>query len=289
MQASTIGESGITFQKTLNNYTKIDSFHLSETSDEKEQAVILNQLIKYNLVIASIHKSNENAWKSYKISRKIDIFLQSLAMQIKVIVPIFTNPYSINSFLFTDNFDALLLGYQNSKTAQELTAQAIFGGTPISGKLPVSTQHYMIGKNIQTKPIRMSYVIPEQLNTDISNLYKIDSLVNNAIKQEAIPGCQILIAKEGKIFFNKSYGYHTYDKKREVKNTDIYDLASITKITSTIPALMKLTDNRLFDLNKNLGHYLALGNTNKEKLINRKILAHQAGLHSWIPFYKKNP
>ena len=93
-----IGESGDAFQDMLNNYTKVDNFQIKETSNQKEQAIILDQLVNYNLVIVSIHKSNKNAWKDFRINRNIDIFLQSLAMQNKVIVNVFANPYSINSF-----------------------------------------------------------------------------------------------------------------------------------------------------------------------------------------------
>ena len=282
-----IGESGDAFQDMLNNYTKVDNFQIKETSNQKEQAIILDQLVNYNLVIVSIHKSNKNAWKDFRINRNIDIFLQSLAMQNKVIVNVFANPYSINSFLFTDNFDALLLGYQNSYQSQELAAQALFGGISIKGKIPVTTHHYKLWSGIETKRCRFSYVIPEQLNIDVSKFYKIDSLVNHALKEKAIPGCQVLIAKDQHIFFNKSYGHHTYQKNRKVINSDVYDLASITKIVSTIPSLMRLTDLRKFDLDKPLGDYMSIEGTNKEKLINRQILAHQAGFKPWIPFYKK--
>ena len=84
-----IGESGDAFQDMLNNYTKVDNFQIKETSNQKEQAIILDQLVNYNLVIVSIHKSNKNAWKDFRINRNIDIFLQSLAMQNKVIVNVF--------------------------------------------------------------------------------------------------------------------------------------------------------------------------------------------------------
>ena len=122
----------------LSNYAPVTHFSINEKSSVIEQAVLLNKLSKYNLVIASVHKSNANAWKSYKVAKTADMLLQSIALQSKVIVSVFSNPYSLNSFLFTNNFDALLLGYQNSKVAQEQTAQAIFGGVGFSGRIPVA-------------------------------------------------------------------------------------------------------------------------------------------------------
>lgn len=287
MASVSIGEDASDFKQMLSNYGPITHFTISEQATASEQAVLLNKLAPFNLVIASIHKSNENAWKSYKIAKETDIFLQAIALQSKVIVSIFANPYSINSFLFTNNFDGLILAYQNSKVAQEQAAQAIFGGIGIHGKLPVNTKHYPIHSGLKTESIRMRYVSPEEINFRTDLLYKIDSIVDNAISQAATPGCQVLIAKDGNIFFNKSYGFHSYDKKTAVKNTDIYDLASITKIGATVPVLMDMVDDKKFNLDHHLGKYLDLDSTNKKDLIIRDILAHQAGLPSWIPFYKK--
>ncbi len=282
-----VGEDGSYFQNMLSNYAPVKHFTISAKASVSEQAILLTELSKYNLVIASVHKSNANAWKSYKIDKKTDILLQSIALQNKVIVPIFANPYSLNSLLFTSNFDALMLSYQNSEIAQELTAQAIFGGIGVSGKIPVTVRHFSINSGLATAPIRMSYVMPEQTGIKTEYLYKIDSLVNNAIAQKATPGCQVLIAKKGKIFFNKSYGYHTYDKNEKVENSAVYDLASITKIGATVPILMQMVDEGKLSLDDELGKHLSLDSTDKKDLIIRDILAHQAGLYPWIPFYKQ--
>ena len=281
-----IGESGADFQSMLSNYAPTTHFTISEKATTSEQAVLLNKLAEFNLVIASVHKSNANAWKPYKIDKKTDILLQSIALQSKVVVSVFANPYSLNSFLFINNFDALLLSYQNSKVAQEQSAQAIFGGIGMSGKIPVTSNHYEINSGLKTEPIRMKYVSPEEINFRSDLLYKIDSIAENAIAEKAIPGCQVLIAKDGDIFFNKSYGYHTYDEKIAVRNSDIYDLASITKIGATLPVLMRMVDNGSIDLDEKIGVYMPLDSSDKKDLIIREILSHQSRLYPWIPFYK---
>ena len=282
-----IGEKSVAFQEKLNYYTKVDSFSISEDADIKSQALILDKLSKYNLVIVSVHKSNANAWKDYKISKNTDIFLQTIALQSKVVVTVFANPYSLNSFLFTSNFDALLLGYQNSDLAQKFVAQSIFGGISIKGNLPVSTKHFDIGSSIKTDSTRLSYSL--DLGSSFNSIleFKIDSIVENAISEKAMPGCQILIAKKGDVVFDKSYGHHTYKKQNNVKTSDVYDLASITKIAATVPSLMKLTDDKLFDTENSLGDYLDLENSNKNDLKIKDVLTHQAQLISWIPFYRQ--
>ena len=281
-----IGEDGSEFQNTLSKYAKVDHYKIKEKASEEEKGAILSKLSEYNLVIVGVHKSNANAWKSYKINRETDLFIQKIAAQSKVVVSVFASPYAFNSFLFVNNFDAVLMSYQNSDISQEMTSQSIFGGFGITGKLPVSTKHYPLNYGINTKKTRLEYSIPEEFGVNEFDLYKIDSLANNAISEKATPGCQILVAKEGKIIFNKSYGHHTYSKKKKVKNSDIYDLASITKITATVPLLMKMVDQRRLNIDNTLGTYLDLDTSNKAELVIRDILAHQSRLKSWIPFYR---
>ena len=280
-----IGKNGTEFQSTLSKYAKVDHYTIKENASSEEKGGILSKLSEYNMVLVGIHKSNANAWKSYKFSKKTDLFIQKIAVQSKVVVNVFASPYAINSFLFVNNFDALIMSYQNSEVSQQMCAQAIFGGIGISGKLPVSTKHFPLSAGMKTNKIRLKYTIPEELGIDESFFYKIDSLALNAIKEGATPGCQILIAKDGKVFFQKSFGYHTYNKKKEVKNTDIYDLASITKISATLPMLMKMVDEESLYLDDKLSKYLEMDTSNKNDLIIRDILTHQSKLKSWIPFY----
>jgi beta-N-acetylhexosaminidase len=283
-----IGERTQKFEDMISNYAKVDIYHLAEEHSEEERKKMLNELLDYNLVIASIHKSNANAWKSYHIHQNTDRFLQSLGFQSKVILTIFANPYSLSDLLMTYLFDGLVLAYQNSDYAQEYAAQAIFGGIGLNATLPVSTKHFGMGEGLKTNPIRLAYTSPNDLGIPNYSLHKVDSIVNASILEEAMPGCQIIAIKEGNVFYNKSFGYHTYKKERKVLNSDLYDIASVTKIAASVPALMKLYEEDKIDLNKTLGDYVSLPDTsNKRGLSLRDILIHQAGLAAWIPFYKQ--
>lgn len=117
----------------------------------------------------------------------------------------------------------------------------------------------------------------------------ITNIINEALDSAAFPGCQLLLAKDGETFYYQSFGYHTYDSIRKVQNTDIYDLASITKVTAATLALMKLYDDGLLDLDQPLSYYFPyLSKSNKANLSLRKVLAHQSGLKSWIPYYSES-
>ena len=95
-----IGEDGLEFQNTLSKYAKVDHYTISENASSEERGGILSKLSEYNLVLVGLHKSNTSPWKSYNFSKKIDLFIQKIAVQSKVVVSMFASPYSINSFLF---------------------------------------------------------------------------------------------------------------------------------------------------------------------------------------------
>ena len=283
-----IGGGGSVFQYTLSKYASVDHFHISEQHTDNERKELLEKLSSYNLVIASVHKSNMHAWKSYHIHKNTDVLLQTLGIQSKVVLTVFANPYSLSDLLMTHAFDGLMVAYQNSEVAQEYAAQAIFGGIGVSGKLPVSNVHFSLGDGLETEAIRLGYGIPSEVDVKTDLLYKVDSIALDAIEKEAVPGCQIMALKDGQVFYQKNFGHHTYKKKYAVQDSDVYDLASITKIVATVPTLMHLQEKDLFDLNNTLGDYLFLPDSSSKKNMQiREVLAHQAQLQSWIPFYKQ--
>src|SRR5690606_5054147 len=98
---------------------------------------------------------------------------------------------------------------------------------------------------------------------------------------------QVLVAKDQKVVFYKAYGLQSYSDTIKVKKDDLYDLASVTKISSAMAALMKLYDEGRFDLNGTLADYLPkFKHSNKADITFRDILTHQARFRPWIPFYQ---
>ncbi|HZY36174.1 MAG TPA: serine hydrolase [Mucilaginibacter sp.] len=165
------------------------------------------------------------------------------------------------------------------------SAQAIFGGVPITQKLRQDiSSAYRKKMGFTTDKIRLQYTVPEDAGIDASNLLGIDSVANEAILNQATPGCVVLVAKDGKVIFNKAYGYHTYDKTEPDQLTDIFDLASMTKVSATTMETMQLYDQHKLNIDTTLGYYLPQAkNTNKNDIHIREVLEHQAGLIPDIP------
>lgn len=130
-------------------------------------------------------------------------------------------------------------------------------------------------------------VHPADMGLDPSSLYtKVDSIVTKGIKEEAFPGAVVLVAVKGKIIFEEAYGYHTYDSIQRTSADDIFDLASVTKITGPLPAIMKLVGEGKLDLDAPFSTYWKRWQNRKDKknITLREILAHQAGLEPYIIF-----
>jgi CubicO group peptidase (beta-lactamase class C family) len=162
------------------------------------------------------------------------------------------------------------------------------GAITVNGTLPVSTNLFKAGAGLELKKqIRLKFVMPEELGIDIKKLAEVDSIARYGIKEQAYPGCQIIAIKNGAVFYQKNFGKLTYDGNADkVTNQTIYDLASLTKILSTSLALMKLSEQKLFDYNQTLGYYFPeYKESDKYDLNYKDILTHQSGLQAWLPFY----
>lgn len=283
------GISTEAFQNALNLYAKVDKITM-ESLPVAKQKTLLDTLLSYDEVIVSIHKSNKHPWVKAKINTEYKNFIDILRRKKKVSLVLFGNAYGLKDFLAADYVDGLVVAYQNSEAAQELTAQLLFGGIEANGKLPVSASKTLkAGMGVSSaKAFRMKYTMPEELDIKSEDLRGIDSIVMEGMNKNAYPGAQILVAKKGKVIYHKTFGSHTYNDKRSVQKTDLYDIASITKITSTLLALMKLDSEGKLSLDDKLGKLLKkTRGTPYEELALREILAHQAGLAAWIPFYNK--
>lgn len=273
---------GSFFLNELNKYTQVDFVKASSLPE------YIERLKNYDFVIAGFHKSNKTPWKQYRFEQKELVWLYEIARTKTLILDVFTRPYALLDLKTTKNFEGILLSYQNSELAQRLSAQLIFGSREASGKLPVSLgSEFPLNTHFKTKSIkRLAYGQPETVGINSYTLAKIDSMVSEAIKEEMIPGAQVLVARKGKVVYNKAFGNHTHQGLIPVKTDDIYDLASLTKILATLPLIIELADQGIIDLDTRLGEMLPdFKGTDKENITLKYMLSHYARLKAWIPFY----
>jgi beta-N-acetylhexosaminidase len=286
------GDSITDFQKMLGNYTAVENFVLPKTASPEDLENLKTDLYSYNLIVCGIHKIEPSPDNNFGITGIQTEAVKQFVSAKKTILVFFGNAYALKYFSAAGNVDGLVMAYEDSKSAQELSAQLLFGAFDASGKLPVSIdENFKVGSGLPLYNIgRLKYTLPEEVGINSEKLnQRIDELAQLGIEKKAYPGCQVLIAKDGKIIFHKCYGFLTYKNEIPVSSDNLYDLASITKITGPLPALMKLNSEGKFNLDAPLSKYLPeLVGSNKEKIIIRDLLSHQAKLQAWLPFWQIN-
>ena len=264
------------FVKTLQKYAKIEEIYVDDLLTNKRQPI---ELHNFDILIFPIVTTTDLA------------FLSKIKTSKKRIVIVFSKDV-LKALLKKDFlYEVLIFAPNHQKIAQEYAAQLIFGGIAARGSLSEKiNEKYHTYYGLASPKIRLKYTIPEEegMDSDFIN-QKVDSIMKAGIKNHAFPGAQLLVAKDNNVIFHKTYGYHTYDSLVKVQKNDLYDLASVTKVTGALPALMKLVEEHKLNLDTPFSQYWYSWKhkKNKKKLTLREILAHQAGLEPYIVFLNK--
>ncbi len=277
-------DTGGTFYNTLNQYAAVTHIKAKDAAGYKKE------LSQYNLVIIGFHKNNTSPWKPYKFSKNELFWVQEISRlrTSNTIMALFAKPYALMDVANFDTIDGLVIGYQNSDLAQEKVAEVIFGAIGANGKLPVSTHSmFPVNTGIRMQPLqRLGYSIPERVGLNSGKLAAVDSLVRMGLDSLMYPGAQVLIAKKGKVVYNKSFGKPTYTSENGIGGEHIYDLASLTKILSTLPLIMKMEEEGKIALNNTFKELVPEYEESELKDVTvLKALSHYGRLPAWIAFY----
>ncbi|SIQ78655.1 glycoside hydrolase family 3 N-terminal domain-containing protein [Maribacter ulvicola] len=272
------------FVRSLKKYADVTVVHAADIKTLKVR------LKEYNLVIVGHHMSNQSPWKSYKFSTKERNWLQEIANErtSNLVLCVFAKPYALSDVSNFDSIDAVVMSYQNSDIAQEKTAEILFGAVGASGKLPVSAhEDFPVHTGVEVEALnRLGYSIPERVGMSSKGLKKIDELVGNGLDSLMFPGAQVLVARKGKVIYQKGFGRPTYGSEEKITNDYIYDLASLTKILATLPMVMKMEEEGRIGLNNTFEELVPnYSNTEIKNVTVLKALSHYGRLPAWIPFY----
>jgi beta-N-acetylhexosaminidase len=254
-------------------------------SEQKANAAM--ELIKdrYQVLVIGLHNYNRFPANNYGVSQAADTLVQMLQQHGRAITFAFGNPYLIANAC---DSKVLVACYEDDAATQETAADLLQGKISPKGKLPVTVcPELKYGTGITSLAI-LPDAPAAMMGFDVQKLNKIDSIVKDGIAKQAYPGAVVLVAKDGRVVYEKAFGQMAYSNSAPVTTQTIYDLASVTKICATTMAIMKLYDEGRINLNKPLGEFLPwVRNSNKSGLTVTDILLHQAGLKSYIPFYRE--
>ena len=265
------------FDEYFSKYTDVKSLHLK---------------VKKGAALPKLDKYLPKGWKyvitlnNIKVLKERDqVFLQSLkanAATTDLTLVNFGDPLNLTQ---VDSSIAMLQVFDWNDQTNSIVPQILFGGIPAKGKLPVTiNDSYHEGYGLTTKANRLEFGLPEEVGISSRKLVGIDAIAKTAISQGATPGCQVLVAKNGKVIYSKAFGNHDYKNKQAVKTTDLYDIASITKVASTTLASMKMYEQSKFKIDDRLKNLLDIPSNSRIKNLSlRKLLTHQSGLKSHLP------
>lgn len=280
---ATAGKKNI-FQKTLDNYARCTHFQLDYKTNFDKLLTIVSQ---YKVAVVSLHNIIKSKQEQFGISSQAQEFLRRIAIQIPLIVVNTGTPYSLHCL---DDLPHVICTYEDNRVTQQLAAQLVMGAIGARGKLPI-TPNYTVPREtgqviMPLAKLRMGTADEVGMNND--TLKVMDNMMAAAIAQKYMPGGQLVVVRKGVVVLNKGYGTLDYNPKNVVTTETIYDVASITKVASTLQAITCLYEAGKLDLNTTIQEYLpTLTGTPHGKLTLRNILTHQAGLTPYIRHYDR--
>ncbi|HUH26553.1 MAG TPA: glycoside hydrolase family 3 N-terminal domain-containing protein, partial [Flavobacterium sp.] len=270
------------FQTALERYGLITVFSQNDVED------YIDDLKQFDQIIIGYHKA-DGAWKKHDMNfQEIALIDKIAAIKPSVLVS-FTKPYALTNLKNVNQLNSIVLGFQNNKFAFEAVSNALFGYADVSGKTPVSIgKHFSEGDGISLKAsANFQQSVPGLEGVDANQLKKIDDLGNKVVNQKLAPGAQVLVLKDGKVIYDKTFGTLDYDNKQPVNQQTVYDLASLSKILGTLPVVMKMYDEGKIRFEDKLGDLLPeFKKSDKANITVKELLTHQSGFTAWIPFYK---
>lgn len=278
------------FYPTLQKYMPVARLELPFVSSEKEAAAWLEQLYgQYNLLIVEV--TDYSIGGQLPASYEQVALLEAIGKQGQAIVVAHGDGTVFQMAPALARARGLIIAPNRLGYAPAVAAQIIFGGLDAKAKMmgKLAGTDFLRGYGLLSEGgLRLSYTPPGYAGMDGQLLRdSISAIIGEAIRKRAFPGAQVLVAKDGHVVYHEAFGYHTYDSLQAVSTEDIYDLASVTKISSGLPALMRLHGQGRFDLDAPLEQYLpSFQSSNKKGLAYRSLLAHSARLRAWIPYWK---
>ncbi len=239
----------------------------------------LKKLEGYDVVVAGVFNDNTST-----VSK-----LESMA-DVKGLVPVmFMTPYKAMKFKKPlARSTAMVMMYDDNEIARKAAADAIFAGNAVSGRLPVSMPGIAaLGEGVSYPAMRLSFSMPHTVGVNDWLTDSIDAIVAPALRQGAFPGMQVVVVKNGKVVADKSYGkLSNQPSSPAVTPQTLFDLASVSKATGTLPGVMLARDKGLLELDTPLSDYIPeLKLTDKAAITPRELLFHESGMPASLNMY----
>ncbi|NIT56536.1 MAG: serine hydrolase, partial [Aliifodinibius sp.] len=271
------GYTGSSFVSQLKAYhPDVSSYLLDQRTSKEDKLEMMEEARKADLIIIGSFIYVKSGQKVQLDNEQLP-FLQKLIRNTPSVLAAFGNPYVVQDLPDTD---VQLLAWAANGDQVNSTVPALFGGSEIGGRLPISIPGmYSINHGLYLPQTAVRYDEPEVSGLSHDSLRKIDHIMNEAIFDSTFPGGVVTVVKDGNIAYQEGFGYETYEKLNPVKEDAVYDLASLTKVTATTAAVMKLVEEGKLSLDDKIGKFIpAFSEGQKKNITIENFLLHNSGL-----------
>ena len=269
------------FMQALRNYAEPERFDVTRGMDAAQCTAFRKKLASCRRVLVCVTEDNLASYRT---------FFETFASDVPVVYVLFVQGNRLKPWMgrCLKKASAVLLAHDSGEDVQRGVADMLYGAVGIDGRLSASIGGtFAAGEGVTIEAHSLPHCNPDEHGMDADTLSLIDDIVEEGIRKGAFPGCQVVVWKDGYEMFNKVFGTQEKGGSALVETTDVYDLASLTKMTATLLAVMKLYDQGLLSLSDYASAYLPfLKGTDKERITIRDLLLHESGLPSTLLFYQ---
>jgi len=282
LYVSSESEDDQSFYESLVRYAAVEKVSFSDLNTL--------ELEEYAAVIIGHLPDTSTPWKKTGFSEEFISELEEIGLsQVPVIIAHLGSPYALD--VLSESKASILVGYQNTAESRSAAAQAIFGAIAVKGKLPVTVNHrFKVGMGVSypAKNLISYSKVPERVDLSSNKLKEVDRLIARVVDEEMAPGGQVIIARKGKVVYERNFGYQTYKKKVPIEWHTRYDIASVTKIAASLPLVMRAQERGEISLGDRFSNWFKeLEGTDIGQTPLIAALSHHGRLPAWIPFYKE--
>ncbi|ADV42275.1 serine hydrolase [Bacteroides helcogenes] len=279
-----LGDGGgdTSFGEAMKKHADVSNFCLSWNADETAREEVRRKLMAYRRIVISVTGSAYISDKDVK-------FLNELELQAPLVYAFFTPYRTLLSLLpALSKASAVVLAHSAEAGLQQYVADVLFAKASAVGKTSMSIgRTFPAGTGCDIVPgMKPGIAVPEDYGMKSYILHGIDNIACSGVAAGAYPGCRIMILKDGHTVYDKGFGTHSDKDTTTVRPDDLFDLASLTKTTATLLAVMKLYDEGKLKLEDKVSEFLPfLRGGNKKDITIRELLLHESGLPPYLRFY----
>ena len=270
------------------------SIRLTDQSSAGEVADAVAQIGKAENLLVSLFVKVRELSGGIGLPANLEPVLQALRDEQNVAVVSFGSPYVVRNLPQADVFVA---AFATTERVQAAVSTALAEGV-FRGRLPVGIPGVApagFGLVAEQQPTPMPTAVPAAMQSksqseaiDSDLVSAVAERLQQAVADRATPGAVCMVAKNGKLIAQVTVGRESYAADApEVQPGTAYDLASLTKVCATTPAILGLVKNGQLSLDDPVQKWVPVFiGPGKERVTIRHLMAHQGGLASYVRYFR---